>query len=195
MTNQRHAALKGVTMVTGALRIIGIALLAAAGVAVVQGGSGVIVAQTPRAADSSEAAVSALVSEVRALRAQLSESSQRGLRLQLLMGRIQMQEQRIAYLDRQRSDITAKLSDQTSALARMRTQTQILDGGCDPSVARRECDNMIRAVKHEMATQEAAEQRLRAQETDLANALSTEQSRWSDFNSRLDELEQSLSGR
>jgi chromosome segregation ATPase len=157
----------------------------------------VIVAQTPRAADSSEAAVSALVSEVRALRAQLSESSQRGLRLQLLMGRIQMQEQRIAYLDRQRSDITAKLSDQTAGVARMRVQTQISGADCSsvPDRERRDCEFNVRVVKQELTTQEAAEQRLRAQETDLANALSTEQSRWSDFNSRLDELEQSLSGR
>jgi len=170
-------------------------LLAGTCIAIVQGGAGVITAQAPRSADTSEAAVSALVSEIRALRGQLTESSQRGLRLQMLMGRIQMQEQRIAYLDRQRSEVTAKLSDQMSNVMRMRTQIQMVGTGCDPSVERRECENHMRAVKQELATQEAAEQRLRAQEADLETAVSTEQGRWSDFNARLDELDRSLSAR
>jgi CII-binding regulator of phage lambda lysogenization HflD len=180
---------------THALRYIGTILLAGTCIAIVQGGAGVITAQAPRSADTSDAAVSALVSELRALRTQLTESSQRGLRLQLLIGRIQMQEQRIAHLDRQRSEVTAKLSEQMSNLMRMRGQIQVVGTGCDPSIDRRECENMIRAVKTELATQEAAEQRLRAQEADLTNAVSAEQGRWSDFNARLDELDRSLSNR
>jgi hypothetical protein len=185
--------------VTRAFRIIGIVVLAGTCIAIVQGGAGVITAQGPRTADSSDAAVSALVAEVRALRTQLVENSQRGLRLQLLMGRIQMQEQRIAYLDRQRSEITTKLSDHVANVARMRGQAEMISGGgaCNlvPDRERRDCEFNVRVVKQELATQEAAEQRMRAQESDLLNAVSEERGRWSDFNARLDELERELASR
>jgi hypothetical protein len=60
-------------------------------------------AQTPRQAISTDtAAVQALTTEIRALRADLAESARASLRLQLLTARIQAQEQRIIYLDRQR---------------------------------------------------------------------------------------------
>ncbi len=47
-------------------------------------------------------------------------------------------------------------------------------------------------MKRQLADQHAREQQLRAQERDLENALSAEQARWSEFNSRLDELERAL---
>ena len=46
--------------------------------------------------------------------------------------------------------------------------------------------------KQQLADQETREQQLRNQETELTNALSAEQARWSDFNARLDELEQAI---
>ena len=46
--------------------------------------------------------------------------------------------------------------------------------------------------KSKLALARKEEQELRAQETDLANQLATEQSQWVDFNARLDALEQQL---
>lgn len=62
-------------------------------------------AQTSRhAATTDTAVVEALTAEIRALRAELAESARTGLRLVLLTARIQAQEQRIIYLDRQRGE-------------------------------------------------------------------------------------------
>jgi hypothetical protein len=68
-------------------------------------------------------------------------------------------------------------------------------GGCAgmPSAdARRECEANFSRMKQQLADQQAREEQLRAQGRDLENALSAEQARWSDFNSRLDELERAL---
>ena len=100
----------------------------------------VVASQQQRSSDSSEAAVSALVAEVRALRADLAESVQRSVRSQLLLGRLQMQEQRLTYLARQRSEVTATLMQQTTITAGIASQVRTMescDGSQDPKGATR----------------------------------------------------------
>lgn len=53
-------------------------------------------------------------------------------------------------------------------------------------------ESQERMLKLQLGTQAAAEQQLRARENDAAQALATEQARWTDLNVRLDELERSL---
>lgn len=48
-------------------------------------------------------------------------------------------------------------------------------------------------VKDRLVREQRFEQELRYKEGELANTLAAEQNRWSDFNSRLDELERALS--
>ena len=152
-------------------------------------------AQSARA-DGSDAAVAALVSEVRALRADLAAASRNQLRAQMLLGRVQMQEQRLAYLDKQRSDSAEYAAVQAQMTSALRSRVQDLEaGGCNKmpsSEARRECDAQRGALARQLAEQEARDEQLRAHERDLETALSSEQARWSEFNSRLDELERAL---
>jgi hypothetical protein len=73
--------------------------------------SGTASAQTPRQqapAARGDDAIAALTAEVRALRAELAETARASLRLQLLTARIQAQEQRIIYLDRQRAEAATR---------------------------------------------------------------------------------------
>src|SRR5688500_5025833 len=181
-------------MMTAAGRLTGIAARAAIlGPAPLPRHGTVVTAQTARAADSSEASVNALVAEVRALRAELAQAAQRTARVQLLLGRVQMQEQRIAYLDSQRAQIAGRLGDQTDVVTGVRQRVQQLEnGGCDGVPERQECDQMLRQMRQDLEAQAAIEIRLRAQENDILNSLATEQGRWTDFNSRLDELERTL---
>jgi septal ring factor EnvC (AmiA/AmiB activator) len=73
-------------------------------------------------------------------------------------------------------------------------------GGTDASAcagmpsadARRDCESNVSQMRRRLADQQAREEQLRAQQRDLENALSAEQARWSEFNSRLDELERAL---
>ena len=68
-------------------------------------------AQAPASASTSNDAVAALVAEVRALRTELSQVASASVRSQLLVTRIQLQEQRLMHLDRQRAEVAAKLGE------------------------------------------------------------------------------------
>ena len=124
----------------------------------------------------------------------MAVASRNQLRAQILLGRLQMQEQRLAYLDKQRADTAAMLAVQSQMSAAFN------QGGTDASAcarmptadARRDCEANAGQMKRQLADQQAREEQLRAQGRDLENALSAEQARWSEFNSRLDELERAL---
>ena len=157
-------------------------------------------AQSPATSQSNAAdsALAALVTELRALRAEVAEATQRSVRTQLLLGRLQMQEQRLVYLDRQRSDAATRALEASRATAGLAAQVEQLDRGCGGAATaeqRRDCEQAGTQFKRQLDTQLAFEQQLRTQESDLANALTQEQARWSDVNSRLDDLERSLSAR
>ena len=153
-------------------------------------------AQAPARVDSGDAAVSALVTEVRALRTDMATASRNQLRAQLLLGRVQMQEQRIAYLDKQRADTAAMITMQSQMTSGLRNQVQGFRGDeCArmPSQdGRRDCEAQAVALRRQLADLQNREQELRTHEQELETALSNEQARWSDFNARLDELERAL---
>ena len=155
-----------------------------------------VLAQSPARADTGDAAVAALVSEVRALRADMAAASRSQLRAQLLLGRVQMQEQRLAYLDKQRADVATALMVQGQMTSALRGGAGNLTGnpcGNMPTAEqRRDCESNVEVMRRQLSEQEAREQQLRTQETDLTNALAAEQARWSTFNSSLDELERAL---
>jgi hypothetical protein len=151
-------------------------------------------AQAAARADTGEAAVAALVSEVRSLRTDLATASRNQLRAQMLLGRVQMQEQRLAYLDKQRADTAAMLAVQSqmaSAFNQGGTDSNAC-AGMPSAEARRDCEANVTQMRRRLADQQAREDQLRSQQRDLENALSAEQARWSEFNSRLDELERAL---
>lgn len=104
-----------------------------------------------------------VVAELRGIRADLAETSSASVRSQLLVARLQLQEQRIAGLTRQRADIQNQI-----ALARQQAQ------GADFS-------RMQQLI-----------QDLANQEQDLNHQISVEQGRWAEFSDRLDTLERSL---
>ena len=155
-----------------------------------------VLAQSPARADIGDAAVAALVSEVRALRADMAAASRNQLRAQLLLGRVQMQEQRLAYLDKQRAEVTNMIMVQGQMTSALRggpgNQTGNPCGNMPTAEQRRDCEANVAQMRRQLAEQEAREQQLRAAESELTNALSAEQARWSDFNSSLDELERAL---
>jgi hypothetical protein len=127
----------------------------------------------------------------------LAEAAQRSLRSQLLLGRLQMQEQRLTYLDRQRSEVTANLMQQTTITAAIASQVRTREScnaSADPGL-RRECELMAENFNRQLSAHQKTEQQLRARESDLANTVATEQALWSDFNARLDELERALTRR
>jgi chromosome segregation ATPase len=101
--------------------------------------------------------------ELRGIRADLAETSSASVRSQVLVARLQLQEQRINGLMRQISDVQ-------NQLAGARQQAQ------GPEGAR------LQQMIQELGNQEA----------ELSHQLTMEQARWMEFSDRLDALERSL---
>ncbi len=155
-----------------------------------------IAAQAPQPAPAGQAsdAVASLVTEVRALRTYLAAMASASVRTQLLVARVQLQEQRLVHLDRQRGEISTKLRDVVSAQAMFAGQLKQLTepSGQLTSQQRKEAEDALGPMKVQLEAMQASENSLRTEENNLLNAIATEQSRWNDFNNRLDQLEQSL---
>lgn len=156
-------------------------------------------AQTSRqAATTDTVVVEALTAEIRALRAELAESARTGLRLQLLTARIQAQEQRIIYLDRQRGEAVTRrvnleqLRNEVAAQVRRFGASEL---SALPNDQRRDVELAMADTKRRLADQDRQLQQAQADENEAVNALSQEQSRWGDLNTKLDDLERTLGAR
>lgn len=156
-------------------------------------------AQTPRqVAPTDAAAVQALTAEIRALRADLAESARTSLRLQLLTARIQAQEQRIIYLDRQRGETATRRVNMEQARNEIAAQTQrwsATELSSLPNDQRRDFEAVMADTKRRLTDQDRLLQQAQVDENEAVNALSQEQSRWGDLNTRLEDLERTLGGR
>ena len=151
-------------------------------------------AQAPAPTSSSSDAVGALVAEVRGLRTELLQVASASVRSQLLVARVQLQEQRLLHLDRQRAEIADKLADAERQRTMFAAQLKQFEtpGAQVPADERRHLDDALGGLKAQFEAVRASEATLRTEHDTLLTAMSTEQSRWNDFNSRLDDLERSL---
>ncbi len=140
-------------------------------------------------------ATAELLAEVRGLRAEVTSAAKTSLRAQLLTARLQVQEQRIMYLERQRSEVAVRVSAAerervhlTSELQRLQDRRpQIVD-----AEEARQIDQLLPGLRAELQQRQNAEAALRGEEQQVLSAIATEQGRWNDFNTRLDELERAV---
>ena len=140
-----------------------------------------------------------LLVEVRGLRAAMERAATVGARIQLLVARVQMQEQRIAELSRRAVTVREELSRLDAAMAQhsamMKQFERSGSSGRANAEEQREIENMIEMQKQQIAMSEKRRQELLGEESLLAQQIAADQSRWSDVNSQLDELERSLTPR
>jgi predicted nucleic acid-binding Zn-ribbon protein len=139
-----------------------------------------------------------LLAEVRALRAELNQAAGASIRTQLLVARLTLQEQRINTVSKQLADVQMLRTGNDAGVAQMSArQKQIEDqlSGQLPAEARQQLDREIAAVKAPMTQMQRRSQELQAQESALSGQLASEQSRWIDFNSRLDQIETEIRDR
>ena len=177
--------------------------------AVVMGAPALIAQSSPAQRQTPSADPSAaLLAEVRALRAEIAEVSRISLRSQLLVARVQLQEQRIIHLDRRRAEVASRVaeaSERTREIAArtagMEKESENLRSGRSTLPAteveniRSEIASQLGALRADLQAAQTQEQTLRAEEADITSGLAVEQGRWNDFNSRLDELERALPAR
>jgi hypothetical protein len=157
-------------------------------------------------ASQPESGIPELLAEVRGLRAELNHAAGASMRMQLLVARLTLQEQRIAAAGRELVAVQGSLS----AAIRERSETESEMGRLKddpfaaympfatymPPEARREMElalqRQLPVLKDQLQRQLAREDELRNRESELLALVSTEQARWSEFNTRLDELERAL---
>jgi len=167
-------------------------------VAVALGGSVVGRAQPPQTTSTPPDVLTALFIEVRGLRAAMEQMASAGARVQLALGRLQLQEQRVSNLVRRLEAVKASLSDTQRGLEgterRMKGLDEISRESVDPQ-ERRAAEQELSVLKPEVTRLSAEVQRLLGEETSLTQDIANEQNRWTEFNSRLEELERSLGRR
>ena len=129
-----------------------------------------------------------LVAEIRALRADLNQRLEATMRMQLLVARLQLQEQRTSTVVNQLRDVEARLRENEAARQQAAGALKML--GMENVAEAEKKDNpffqMFAGTTEKFATAEAE---LKQQQLDLMRQLSEEQGRWNAFNAQLDQLE------
>jgi DNA repair exonuclease SbcCD ATPase subunit len=142
--------------------------------------------------------LAALLVEVRGLRAAMEQMASAGPRVQLALGRLQLQEQRINTLVRRLEEIrvtVAHARKEHDALAEQMVHSERVSREAAEPEVRRDAEEQAKAIKTFLARANLEVQRLQNDEASLAQDISAEQGRWTELNQRLEALERSLGGR
>jgi chromosome segregation ATPase len=142
--------------------------------------------------------LSALLTEVRGLRAAMEQMASAGPRVQLVLGRLQLQEQRIGNQVRRLDTVKAALGPAQRELdelgQRIKGVQQMIEDYPN-SQGRRDAEAELSHLKAEHARRRTEVERLSNEENLLVQDIAAEQARWTDFNQRLEDLERALSRR
>jgi hypothetical protein len=163
--------------------------------AVILGGA-VSVSGQSAAPPGRDEVLTALLAEVKGLRAAMEQMASAGPRVQLFASRLQLQEGRMTAIARRLDTIRDRLGDAHRAYDEARTSLAGMEAsaaqGSAAAIPREELEHMVAARKNEVRLAKATVDRYTAEETQLLTDLTTEQGRWIDINQRLDDLEKAL---
>jgi chromosome segregation ATPase len=176
-------------------RLVGAFILTAAGVAAgaaVQGGPYAEGAQKAQDQDI----LPALLVEVRGLRTAMEQMASSGPRVQLALGRLQLQEQRVNNLLRRleatRGSLAGVQREEEQHRQQFAAMEEMLKNPLPDGPQRGQVEQDMGHVK-QMAARLATEvQRLQVEESDAVQELAVEQGRWTEINQRMEELEGAL---
>jgi chromosome segregation ATPase len=150
-------------------------------------------AQSP---PTSQDVLSALLVEVKGLRVAMEQVAGAGPRIQLVLGRLQLQEQRVAEISKQLDVIRKSLGNiqQEGDMESqgVKTLEERLRGAFADTKERTEIERDIKQLAVQAEMRRMQMQRLQTEEAALAQDLASQQRTWVDLNQRLDELERSL---
>jgi chromosome segregation ATPase len=144
------------------------------------------------------ATLSALLIEVRGLRSAIEQMATAGPRVQLAMGRLQLQEQRVNTMIRRLDGVRAEISTVEKESAELQDHARAVQSALDRNSHPDERTNLEADAargKRDLARLAAQIQRLQAEDADISSQLTTEQNRWADINRTLEELERTLTRR
>ena len=154
---------------------------------------GILVSSGPMLAQGPDV-LNTLVVEIRGLRAAIEQMTSANARVQLAMGRLQLQEQRVNTLLRRLDDLRQSRATAEREASRVQdeiTRLEEMAPRADPG-ERRGLEQAMRDMKAMAPVHAADAQRLAAQEAEAAALVSAEQRRWNEFNQQLEELDRTL---
>ena len=156
----------------------------------------VVVAGISGQSQRSPATLDDLLAELRGLRSDLNASVGINTRAQVIVGRLGVLEQRITSVGRELVEVQNHLGN--AAQQRQRTSNMVaamrqrLESNA-VVLDRVSYARDIAETESRLLRERQREDDLRYRESELLSMLVTEQGRWIDFNSRLDDLERALS--
>jgi protein subunit release factor A len=154
-----------------------------------------IAAQTAAPRPDDPPTSQAIVQELRLLREAVEQVLATSVRVQLLMGRLQLQEARIQALIRQGSEIDSELagmaSERESLTNQRRRLERVAEKSTDPE-EREFATQQVASLAERLKQIEARHASLLVEQANVQQLVLTEQTRWDDFNNRLEELERVL---
>ena len=149
--------------------------------------------QTQTAAPST---LDALLAEVRGLRAEVHQAAGASIRTQLLVARLSLQEQRINGVAKQLTDVQTQRAAMEGPTAQFERRFQQLEelirSPSTPPEQHRQFEQEIESMRLVRTDMRQRLQRLVSQESAFASQLAMEQSRWVEFNDRLDQIERDI---
>jgi hypothetical protein len=131
-----------------------------------------------------------VVTELRALRADMERQSSGSIRAQMVLARLQLQEGRISGLGQQQLAIHTQLAEAERSRSGIEAAMRMFNE--DPRTPGARSPAMPDIFTQQLRQQQQREQGLRAQADALAKAIAEEQARWAEFNTRLDNIEREL---
>jgi chromosome segregation ATPase len=145
-----------------------------------------VLASAQPAASSRPATLDDVVSEIRAMRADMQKIQEASLRAQLLVARLQVEEQRIAALGRE----LAETDEQIRGLeaARNPFMSTMLKELSEKPAEPGEPD-MFAGLRAQLEKVENGDPVLKERQVSLSRLLADEQARWAAFNAQLEALE------
>lgn len=157
----------------------------------------VSVSAQPGAPAKDEDVLPALLTEVRGLRAAMEQMASAGPRIQLFTSRLQLQESRINSMVRRLDTVRDELAKarrelQSAQDEQVHLENALATGSLPSGMPREQAEGIVRQMKSDVASRKPGVDRLAAEETQLTGDIAAEQARWTDINSRLDDLERAL---
>ena len=141
------------------------------------------------------ASTDALLAEIKGLRADLNQRLDANIRAQLLVARLQVQEQRITTLSRQLTDVQQQLQNNERARAPLEAQLKMFEAAPGTDAEKKEFNFLLTTLSSQLEVITKADAELKQQQGYLSGLIAEEQSRWTTFNARLEELERLLPSR
>ena len=124
-----------------------------------------------------------LLTEIRALRADISQASENAIRVQLATVRVTLQEGRVSTLTQQLNNVRQQLAQSQLTLAPFTLQLK---------QAQESNSEILAPLRNTIEQVQKRERELRAQEAEIDRLLASEAARLADLNSRLSQIEQAL---